>query len=143
MPRWPKKVIKPNRSSFSGGRAWQGVSRAMVMPIATIILVVPNMKSSPTLMSLTLCLIAAAAVVFLYYGNSLRNVSPKTANALEQLGTACIYASFFMAVGSHLPPQFAWFPLVCFIACVTLSVVSCLRLKMKKCPFCNKFLKHY
>ena len=58
---------------------------SMVMPIATFILAVPKMKSSPTLISLTLCLIAAA-VVFLYYGISLCNVSPKIANLLEQLG---------------------------------------------------------
>ncbi|PSR88211.1 hypothetical protein CEY00_Acc31239 [Actinidia chinensis var. chinensis] len=134
-----KKLSNPIAQAFREVELGK-VFLAMVMPISTIILAVPNRKSSPMLVSSTLCLISAA-MVCLFYGNSLRNVSPKIANALEQLGTACIYASFFMAVGSHLPPPFAWFPLVCFIACVTLSVLSCLGLKKKKCHFCNKVLK--
>ncbi|GFS40282.1 hypothetical protein Acr_00g0067570 [Actinidia rufa] len=103
----------------------------MVMPTATILLAVPNRESSPQLVPSTLCLISAA-MVFLFYGNSLRIICPKIANAFEQLGTACVYASFFMAIGSHLPSNLAWFPLVCFIACVILSAVTCLPLVKRK-----------
>ncbi|GFY97734.1 hypothetical protein Acr_12g0002750 [Actinidia rufa] len=114
----------------------------MVMPISTILLAVPNRESFPQLLpwTLTLCLISAA-MVFLFYGNSLRIIYPQIANAFEQLGTACMYASFFMAICSHLPPTLAWFPLVCFIACIILSAVSCLPFEKKKCWYCSKVLK--
>ncbi|GFS40284.1 hypothetical protein Acr_00g0067580 [Actinidia rufa] len=114
----------------------------MIMPIATVLLAVPNRESSPLLLQSTLCLISAA-LVLLFYGNSLRNMFPKTANALEQLGTTCINASFFTTVGSYLAPPLVWFPIGCFILCVILSIFSCIRLEKKKCPYCNRVLKRY
>lgn len=101
-----------------------------IMPIAAILLALPNKEPYPFLMPLTLCLICAA-LVFLFYGNSLRNMYPKAVNVCEQCGTACICGAFFLAVGFHLPSTLIWFPFVCFIACVSLSVFSCLPFKRK------------
>ncbi|KAL7001345.1 hypothetical protein U1Q18_002495 [Sarracenia purpurea var. burkii] len=96
-----------------------------IMPIATILLTISKTDLNELLFPSILCLISAA-LVSLFYGNSVRNIYPRIANAFEQFGAACICASFFMAVGTHLPPFLTWVPYSCFTACVLLSVYSCL-----------------
>ncbi|KAL7001341.1 hypothetical protein U1Q18_002491 [Sarracenia purpurea var. burkii] len=98
-----------------------------IVPIATILLTTAKTDLNGLLFHSILCLISAA-LVSLFYGNSVRNIYPRIANAFEQFGAACICASFFMAVGTHLPPFLTWVPYSCFTACVLLSVYSCLPL---------------
>ncbi|KAI7995211.1 hypothetical protein LOK49_LG11G00796 [Camellia lanceoleosa] len=70
---------------------------SFILPAATFLLAVHNKDTSPGLFNPTLCLLCIA-LVSLFYGIAFRNVFPEIGNALEQFGTACIYASFFMVV---------------------------------------------
>ncbi|KAL7163639.1 hypothetical protein ACSBR2_039704 [Camellia fascicularis] len=103
---------------------------SFILPAATFLLAVHNKDTSPGLLHSTLCLLCFA-LVSLFYGIAFRNVFPEIGNALEQFGTACIYASFFMVVGSNLPKALVAFPLISLILCFLLSVYSCLPFKQK------------
>ncbi|CAL5354879.1 unnamed protein product [Camellia sinensis] len=103
---------------------------SFILPAATFLLAVHNKDTSPGLFNSTLCLLCIA-LVSLFYGIAFRNVFPEIGNALEQFGTACIYASFFMVVGSNLPKALVVFPLISLILCFLLSVYSCLPFKKK------------
>ncbi|PSS06191.1 Receptor-like protein kinase [Actinidia chinensis var. chinensis] len=100
----------------------------LTMTVSVAILALPNRESSPLLQKLSLCLISVA-IALLICGYSLRKVFSKTSNALEQLGTLSIIASFFTAIGSYLDYPYVMVPLVSFIACVIMSILSCIPLK--------------
>ncbi|KAI7980529.1 hypothetical protein LOK49_Contig138G00008 [Camellia lanceoleosa] len=101
-----------------------------ILPTATMILALHGKDSSPGVLYSILCLLSFSLVALLY-GMSLRDLFPPIANASEQLGIACIYASFFIVVASHLPRRLFWIPLICFMASVQLSICSCLPVKKK------------
>ncbi|GFZ08582.1 kinase family with leucine-rich repeat domain-containing protein [Actinidia rufa] len=100
----------------------------LTMTVSIAILALPNRESSPLLQKSSLCLISIA-IALLICGYSLRRVFSKTSNALEQLGTLSIIASFFTAIGSYLDYPYVMVPLVSFIACVIMSILSCIPLK--------------
>ncbi|KAL6961691.1 hypothetical protein U1Q18_049707, partial [Sarracenia purpurea var. burkii] len=58
-----------------------------IMPISTILLTIAKKNLNELLFPSILCLISAA-LVSLFYGNSVRNIFPRIANAFEQFGTA-------------------------------------------------------
>ncbi|XP_057478098.1 receptor-like protein kinase 5 [Actinidia eriantha] len=100
----------------------------LTMTVSIAILALPNRESSPLLQKSSLCLISVA-IALLICGYSIRRVFSKISNALEQLGTLSIIASFFMAIGSYLDYPYVMVPLVSFIACVIMSILSCIPLK--------------
>ncbi|THG10426.1 hypothetical protein TEA_025197 [Camellia sinensis var. sinensis] len=96
-----------------------------IWPMASILLAVNGKHVSPPVLVLILCLLSAAFVALLF-GISLRVEYPWKANVLEQVGIAFIYMSFFILVASNLPSSAVWFPLICCVLCVGLSIRCCL-----------------
>ncbi|KAI7998455.1 hypothetical protein LOK49_LG10G00515 [Camellia lanceoleosa] len=96
-----------------------------IWPMAAMLLGLHGKQVSPLVLDLILCLLSASLVALLF-GISLRVADPWKANVIDQVGIALINTSFFILVASNLPSSAVWFPLICCILCVGLSIRCCL-----------------